>query len=45
VLAVEALQAPADAKAADLDPICKWSSPQVMRMLERLNSFEASASV
>lgn len=73
-MAVEAIQARADAKAADLAPIIKelqaagktslravaegfneqgiptsrggkWSSPQVMRMLERLNPFEASASV
>jgi DNA-binding Lrp family transcriptional regulator len=68
-MAVEALQARADAKATDLAPIIaelqaagktslraiaeglneqgipttrggKWSSPQVMRMLERLRPFE-----
>ena len=75
-MAVEALQARADAKAADLAPIIaelqaagktslraiatglnevgiptarggKWSSPQVMRMLERLDPFreeEAAAA-
>ena len=73
-MAIEALQARADAKAADLAPVIRelqatgktslraiaaalneagiptarggeWSSPQVMRILERLSPFEASASV
>jgi DNA invertase Pin-like site-specific DNA recombinase len=73
-MAVEAVQARADAKAADLAPIIKelqaagkttlraiaaglteqgiptarggkWSSAQVMRMLERLRPFEARASM